>query len=107
MHPNRRRELHKPRPKFPPRQFAQLRSQLRGPQDARDDTQGDQSSRHYSSKVVGPQIWRPETAGSLHAAKNSAPARRVAEAVRACGGVDAFLQHLDLVAGIRAPESAG
>lgn len=34
-------------------------------------------------------------------------ARRVAEAVRACGGVDAFLQHLDLVAGIRAPESAG
>ena len=32
-------------------------------------------------------------------------ARRVAEAVRACGGVDAFLQHLDLVAGIRAPES--
>ena len=28
-------------------------------------------------------------------------ARQVAEAVRACGGVDAFLQHLDLVAGIR------
>lgn len=28
-------------------------------------------------------------------------ARRVAEAVRACGGVEAFLQHLDLVAGIR------
>ncbi|MBY0458369.1 MAG: hypothetical protein K2V38_13600, partial [Gemmataceae bacterium] len=30
------------------------------------------------------------------------PARQVAEAVRACGGVDAFLQYLDLVAGIRA-----
>ena len=29
------------------------------------------------------------------------PARKAAEAVRACGGVDAFLQHLDLVAGIR------
>jgi hypothetical protein len=28
-------------------------------------------------------------------------ARQVAEAVRSCGGVDAFLQHLDLVAGIR------
>jgi hypothetical protein len=31
------------------------------------------------------------------------PARKVAEAVRACGGVDAFLLHLKLVAGIRAP----
>lgn len=29
-------------------------------------------------------------------------ARAVAEAVRACGGVDPFLQHLDTVAGIRA-----
>ena len=29
-------------------------------------------------------------------------ARQVAEAVRACGGVDAFLQHLDTVAGITA-----
>ena len=28
-------------------------------------------------------------------------ARQVAEAVRSCGGVDAILQHLDLVAGIR------
>lgn len=28
-------------------------------------------------------------------------ARQVAEAVRACGSVEAFLQHLDLVAGIR------
>jgi hypothetical protein len=28
-------------------------------------------------------------------------ARHAAEAVRACGGVDAFLKHLDLVAGIR------
>jgi hypothetical protein len=28
-------------------------------------------------------------------------ARKVAEAVRACGGVDAFLQHLDLVAQVR------
>lgn len=28
-------------------------------------------------------------------------ARKAAEAVRACGGVDAFLQHLELVAGIR------
>ena len=27
--------------------------------------------------------------------------RQVAEAVRACGGVDAFLQHVELVAGIR------
>jgi hypothetical protein len=27
-------------------------------------------------------------------------AKQVAEAVRACGGVDAFLQHLDLVTGI-------
>ncbi len=34
-------------------------------------------------------------------------ARRVAEAVRACGGVDPFLQHLDLVAGIRGPDAAG
>lgn len=30
-------------------------------------------------------------------------ARHLAEAVQACGGVDPFLQHLDLVAGIRAP----
>ncbi|QEL20447.1 hypothetical protein [Limnoglobus roseus] len=30
-----------------------------------------------------------------------AEARQVAEAVEACGGVSAFLQHLDLVAGIR------
>ena len=30
-----------------------------------------------------------------------------AEAVRSCGGVDAFLQHLDLVAGIRAPRIRG
>jgi hypothetical protein len=29
------------------------------------------------------------------------PARQVAEAVRACGGVEAFLMHLDTVAGIR------
>ena len=28
-------------------------------------------------------------------------ARHVAEAVRSCGGIDSFLQHLDLVAGIR------
>jgi hypothetical protein len=28
-------------------------------------------------------------------------ARQVAEAVRACGGVEGFLQHLELVAGIR------
>lgn len=34
-------------------------------------------------------------------------ARRAAEAVRACGSVEAFLQHLDLVAGIRSPETAG
>ena len=34
-------------------------------------------------------------------------ARRAAEAVRACGGVDPFLQHLDLVAGIRPPDAAG
>jgi hypothetical protein len=33
-------------------------------------------------------------------------ARQVAEVVRACGGVDLFLQHVDLVAGIRAPEPA-
>ena len=32
-------------------------------------------------------------------------ARKVAEAVRACGGVDAFLKHLDLVAGIRTSEA--
>ena len=30
------------------------------------------------------------------------PARQAAEAVRECGGVDAFLMHLELVAGIRA-----
>lgn len=30
-------------------------------------------------------------------------ARQVAEAVRACGTVDTFLQHLELVAGIRTP----
>jgi hypothetical protein len=29
------------------------------------------------------------------------PARKVADAVRSCGSVEAFLQHLDLVAGIR------
>jgi hypothetical protein len=34
------------------------------------------------------------------------PARQVAEAVRACGGVDQFLQHLDLVASIRTAGSA-
>ena len=33
-------------------------------------------------------------------------ARQVAEAVRACGGVDEFLQHLDLVAGITAGHQA-
>jgi hypothetical protein len=33
-------------------------------------------------------------------------ARAVAEAVRACGSVDEFLQHLDLVAGIRSDKSA-
>jgi len=33
-------------------------------------------------------------------------ARKVAEAVRACGGVDAFLKHLDLVAGIRTSEAS-
>jgi hypothetical protein len=33
-----------------------------------------------------------------------AQARQVAEAVRACGSVESFLQHLDLVAGIRAAE---
>jgi hypothetical protein len=32
------------------------------------------------------------------------PARKAAEAVRACGGVEAFLLHLDLVAGIRASD---
>ncbi len=31
-------------------------------------------------------------------------ARKVAEAVRACGSVDLFLQHVDLVAGIRVPD---
>lgn len=31
--------------------------------------------------------------------------RQAAEAVRACGGVDAFLQHLELVAGIRGSAS--
>jgi hypothetical protein len=40
------------------------------------------------NKVVG-------TAGGVE------QARQVAEAVRSCGGVDSFLQHLDLVAGIR------
>jgi hypothetical protein len=34
----------------------------------------------------------------------SANAKQVAEAVRACGSVDAFLQHVDLVAGIRPAE---
>ena len=33
-------------------------------------------------------------------------ARQVAEAVRACGGLEAFLQHLELVAGIRAGDAA-
>ncbi|OWK43796.1 hypothetical protein [Fimbriiglobus ruber] len=33
-------------------------------------------------------------------------ARQAAEAVRACGSVEAFLQHLDLVAGIRTPQKA-
>jgi hypothetical protein len=33
-------------------------------------------------------------------------ARKAAEAVRSCGGVDAFLQHIELVAGIRSNESA-
>jgi hypothetical protein len=40
------------------------------------------------NKVVG-------ACGSVEAA------REAAEAVRACGGVDAFLAHLELVAGIR------
>ena len=34
------------------------------------------------------------------------PARQVAEAVRACGSVEAFLQHLDLVAKVRGGASA-
>jgi hypothetical protein len=41
----------------------------------------------------------------VHRVANAAggvePARQVAEAVRACGGVDEFLQHLDLIAGIQ------
>ena len=35
------------------------------------------------------------------------PARQVAEAVRACGGVAEFIQHLDLIAGIQGPVTAG
>jgi hypothetical protein len=34
------------------------------------------------------------------------PARQVAEAVRACGGVAEFLQHLDLIAGIQGPPAS-
>lgn len=34
-------------------------------------------------------------------------ARQAGEAVRACGGVDEFLQHLDLLAGIGAASSVG
>ncbi|AMV23987.1 hypothetical protein VT84_06300 [Gemmata sp. SH-PL17] len=34
------------------------------------------------------------------------PARQVAAAVRACGGVESFLQHLDVVTGIRGPSPA-
>jgi hypothetical protein len=34
-------------------------------------------------------------------------ARQAAEAVRTCGGVDAFLKHLDLIAGIRRSEATG
>lgn len=37
---------------------------------------------------------------------NPENAKKVAEAVRACGSVDAFLQHVDLVAGIRPTEPA-
>ncbi|MDB5307844.1 MAG: hypothetical protein JWO38_2046 [Gemmataceae bacterium] len=37
----------------------------------------------------------------------SEPARQVAEAVRVCGGVDAFLQHVELVSGIRSGGAAG
>lgn len=37
----------------------------------------------------------------VEAAGGVEPARHLAEAVRSCGGVDEFLQHLDLVAGIR------
>ncbi|MDB5312794.1 MAG: hypothetical protein JWO38_6996 [Gemmataceae bacterium] len=33
-------------------------------------------------------------------------ARQAAEAVRTSGGVDAFLQHVDLIAGIRGPTTA-
>jgi hypothetical protein len=33
-------------------------------------------------------------------------ARQLAEAVRTCGGIDPFLQHLDLVAGIRKSEKS-
>ncbi|HVK11882.1 MAG TPA: hypothetical protein VM597_24125 [Gemmataceae bacterium] len=53
----------------------------------------------------------PELAGVLanvalvhrvvHAAGGVEPARQVAEAVRACGGVTEFLQHLDLIAGMQ------
>jgi hypothetical protein len=35
------------------------------------------------------------------------PARQAAEAVRACGSVDAFLQHLDLVAKVRGQAPGG
>jgi hypothetical protein len=37
----------------------------------------------------------------IEAAGGVEQARQVAEAVRSCGSVDEFLQHLDLVAGIR------
>jgi len=40
--------------------------------------------------------------GVLSACGSVEIAREVAEAVRACGSVDAFLQHLDLVAEVRA-----
>ncbi len=43
---------------------------------------------------------------TITAAGGVEQAKQVAEAVRACGGPDAFFQYLDLVAGIRPDGSA-
>jgi hypothetical protein len=65
-----------------------------------------------SSKTLqAPTAAAPDVTGVLanvalvHRVANAAggvePARHVAEAVRACGGVDEFLQHLELIAGMQ------
>ena len=56
-----------------------------------------------SSSAMFPNLTRVDAVVSACGGVENV--RDLAEAIRACGSVDAFLQHLDLVAGIRSPDN--